>query len=130
MEVGSTSAASATSQILANCGEFPKVNEYPQETSASGTLPVQESGGQPFPYPRKEGAVKKSLKQILSQTGVVVFLCSLMLLSAPNLNPDFADWLTTLITTRTGVGTETAKLLVLAGPAIVGSVGLVANVLW
>ena len=74
--------------------------------------------------------MKKSLKQILSQTGVVVFLCSLMLLSAPNLNPDFADWLTTLITNRTGVGTETAKLLVLAGPAIVGSAGLVANMLW
>jgi hypothetical protein len=106
------------------------VNEHPQETSASGTLPVQESGGQPFPYPRKEGAVKKSLKQIMSQTGLVVFLCSLMLLSAPNLNPDFADWLTTLITNRTGVGAETAKLLVLAGPAIVGSAGLVANVLW
>jgi hypothetical protein len=74
--------------------------------------------------------VKKSLKQILSQTGVVVFLCCVMLLSAPNLNPDFAAWLTTLITTRVGVGDETAKLLVLVGPAIVGSVGLVANVLW
>jgi hypothetical protein len=53
-----------------------------------------------------------------------------MFLSAPNLNPDFAEWLTTLVTTRTGVGVETAKLLVLAGPAIIGSVGLVANVLW
>jgi hypothetical protein len=74
--------------------------------------------------------VKKSLKQILSQTGAVAFLCSVMLLSAPNLNPDFAEWLTTLVTIRTGVGPETAKLLVLAGPAIVGSVGLVANVLW
>ena len=74
--------------------------------------------------------MKKSLKQILSQTGAVAFLCSEMLLSAPNLNPDFAEWLTTLVTIRTGVGAETAKLLVLVGPAIVGSVGLVANVLW
>jgi hypothetical protein len=74
--------------------------------------------------------VKKSLKQILSQTGVVVFLGSVMLLSAPNLNPDFAAWLTTLVTTRTGFGDETAKLLVLVGPSIIGSVGLVANVLW
>ena len=74
--------------------------------------------------------MKKSLKQILSQTGAVAFLCSVMLLSAPNLNPDFAEWLTTLVTIRTGVGPETAKLLVLVGPAIVGSVGLVANVLW
>ena len=40
--------------------------------------------------------MKKSLKQILSQVGVVVFLCSVMVLSAPNLNPDFAEWLTTL----------------------------------
>jgi hypothetical protein len=53
-----------------------------------------------------------------------------MLLSAPNLNPDFAQWLTTLVTMRMGVGDETAKLLVLVGPAIIGSVGLVANVLW
>jgi len=74
--------------------------------------------------------VKKSLKQILSQTGVVVFLCSVMVLSAPNLNPDFAEWLTALVTIRAGVGDETAKLLVLVGPAIIGSVGLVANVLW
>ena len=74
--------------------------------------------------------MKKSLKQILSQTGAVAFLCSVMLLSAPNLNPDFAQWLTTLVTMRMGVGDETAKLLVLVGPAIVGSVGLVANVLW
>jgi hypothetical protein len=74
--------------------------------------------------------VKKSLKQILSQTGAVAFLSSVMLLSAPNLNPDFAQWLTALVTTRTGVGDETAKLLVLVGPAIIGSVGLVANVLW
>jgi len=74
--------------------------------------------------------VKKSLQQILSQTGVVAFLCSVMLLSAPNLNPDFAQWLTTLVTMRLGVGDETAKLLVLVGPAIIGSVGLVANVLW
>jgi hypothetical protein len=74
--------------------------------------------------------VKKSLKQILSQTGAVAFLCSVMLLSAPNLNPDFAQWLTTLVTMRMGVGDETAKLLVLVGPAIIGSVGLVANVLW
>jgi hypothetical protein len=74
--------------------------------------------------------VKKPLKQILSQTGVVVFLCSVMLLSAPNLNPDFAAWLTTLVTTRTGLGDETAKLLVLVAPSIIGSVGLVANVLW
>ena len=74
--------------------------------------------------------MKKSLKQILSQTGAVAFLCSVMLLSAPNLNPDFAQWLTTLVTMRMGVGDETAKLLVLVGPAIIGSVGLVANVLW
>ena len=74
--------------------------------------------------------MKKSLKQILSQTGAVAFLCSVMLLSAPNLNPDFAQWLTTLVTMRLGVGDETAKLLVLVGPAIIGSVGLVANVLW
>lgn len=74
--------------------------------------------------------MKKSLKQILSQLGVVVFLCSVMVLSAPNLNPDFAEWLTTVITTRAGVGDETAKLLVLVGPAIIGSVGMVANVLW
>ena len=74
--------------------------------------------------------MKKSFKQILSQTGAVAFLCSVMLLSAPNLNPDFAQWLTTLVTMRMGVGDETAKLLVLVGPAIIGSVGLVANVLW
>jgi hypothetical protein len=74
--------------------------------------------------------VKKPLKQILSQTGVIIFLCSVMVLSAPNLNPDFAEWLTTLVTMRMGVGNETAKLVVLAGPAIVGSAGLVANVLW
>ena len=74
--------------------------------------------------------MKKSLKQILSQVGVVVFLCAVMVLSAPNLNPDFAEWLTTLITARAGVGDETAKLLVLVGPAIIGSVGMVANVLW
>ena len=74
--------------------------------------------------------MKKSLKQILSQTGVVVFLCSVMVLSAPNLNPDFAEWLTRLITMHAGVGDETAKFLVLAGPAIAGSAGLVANVLW
>jgi hypothetical protein len=74
--------------------------------------------------------VKKSLKQILSQTGAVAFLSSVMLLSAPNLNPDFAQWLTTLVTRGTGVGDETAKILVLIGPAIIGSVGLVANVLW
>jgi hypothetical protein len=79
---------------------------------------------------QKERAVKKSLKQILSQVGVVVFLCSVMVLSAPNLNPDFAEWLTTLITMRAGVGDETAKILVLVGPAIIGSVGMVANVLW
>jgi hypothetical protein len=53
-----------------------------------------------------------------------------MVLSAPNLNPDFAEWLTTLITMRAGVGDETAKVLVLVGPAIIGSVGMVANVLW
>ena len=74
--------------------------------------------------------MKKSLKLILSQVGAVAFLCSLMVLSAPNLNPDFAEWLTTLVTIRTGVGDETAKLLVLAGPAIIGSAGLVANMLW
>ena len=74
--------------------------------------------------------MKKSFKQILSQVGVVVFLCSVMVLSAPNLNPDFAEWLTTLITMRAGVGDETAKVLVLVGPAIIGSVGMVANVLW
>ena len=74
--------------------------------------------------------MKKSLKQILSQVGVAVFFCSVMVLSAPNLNPDFAEWITTLITMRAGVGDETAKLLVLAGPAIAGSAGLVANVLW
>ena len=74
--------------------------------------------------------MKKSLKQILSQMGVVVFLCSVMVLSAPNLNPDFAEWLTTLVTIRAGVGDETGKLLVLVGPAIIGSIGQVANVLW
>jgi hypothetical protein len=74
--------------------------------------------------------MEKSLKQILSQVGAVVFLCSVMILSAPNLNPDFAEWLTSLVTSRMGVGDETAKLLVLVGPAIIGSVGLVANVLW
>jgi hypothetical protein len=31
---------------------------------------------------------------------------------------------------RSGVADETAKLLILAGPAIIGSLGLVANVLW
>jgi hypothetical protein len=31
---------------------------------------------------------------------------------------------------RAGVGDETAKILVLVGPAIIGSVGMVANVLW
>ena len=74
--------------------------------------------------------MKKPLKQILSQTGVVIFFCSVMVLSAPNLNPDFAEWLTTLVTMHTGVGIETAKLLILVGPAIIGSAGLVANVLW
>jgi hypothetical protein len=74
--------------------------------------------------------VKRSLKQILSQVGGMVFLCSVMILSAPNLNPDFAEWLTMLITARSGLGDETAKVLVLVAPAIIGSVGLVANVLW
>jgi hypothetical protein len=106
------------------------VHEWPRAEPAHQARYASEAGGQPFPYPRKERAVKKSLKQILSQTGVVAFLCSVMLLSAPNLNPDFAQWLTTLVTTRTGVGDETAKVLVLVGPAIIGSVGLVANVLW
>src|SRR5262245_9946415 len=92
--------------------------------------PNRGKAGQPFPYPRKERAVKKSLKQILSQVGVVAFLCSVMVLSAPNLNPDFAEWLTTLVTISAGVGDETGKLLVLVGPAVIGSVGLVANVLW
>lgn len=74
--------------------------------------------------------MKKSLKEILRQIGVIAFLCSVMVLSAPNLNPDFAEWLTNLVITRTGVGDETAKLLVLIVPSIIGSVGLVANVLW
>jgi hypothetical protein len=73
--------------------------------------------------------MKKSLKQIVSQTGVIIFLCSVMVLSAPNLNPDFAEWLTALVM-RSGVADETAKLLILAGPAIIGALGLVANVLW
>jgi hypothetical protein len=73
--------------------------------------------------------MKKPLKQIVSQTGGIIFLCSVMVLSAPNLNPDFAEWLTTLVM-RSGVADETAKLLILAGPAIIGSLGLVANVLW
>jgi hypothetical protein len=81
-------------------------------------------------YPRRERDVKKSLKQILSQMGVVAFFCSVMLLSAPNLNPDFAEWLTTLVTMRTGIGHETAKVVVLIGLSIIGSVGLVANVSW
>jgi hypothetical protein len=88
--------------------------------------------GQPVisTYPPKVSDVKKSLKEILRQTGVIAFLCSVMVLSAPNLNPDFAEWLTTLVIMRTGVEDETAKLLVLIVPAIIGSVGLVANALW
>ena len=74
--------------------------------------------------------MKKSLKQILSQTGLVAFLCSVMVLSAPNLNPDFAAWVTALVTMRTGVEDETAKLLVVIVLAIIGSVGLVATMLW
>jgi hypothetical protein len=74
--------------------------------------------------------MKKSLKEILRQIGIIAFLCSVMVLSAPNLNPDFAEWLTKLVIMRTGVGDEAAKLVVLVVPAIIGSVGLVANVLW
>jgi hypothetical protein len=106
------------------------------EPAPRAATPPKQSQGGPVSSAdlRKErerrGAVKKSLKQILSQVGVVVFLCSVMVLSAPNLNPDFAEWLTTLITMRAGVGDETAKLLVLVGSAIIGSIGMVANVLW
>jgi len=74
--------------------------------------------------------VKKSLKEILRQTGVIAFLCSVMVLSAPILNPDFAEWLTSLVTMRAGVADVTANVLVVIVLAIIGSVGLVANVLW
>jgi hypothetical protein len=129
METGSSSAASATGRFLRIAENFQKCTNGLRNLRIRYAAPTKQAG-QPFPYPRKERAVKKSLKQILSQTGAVAFLCSVMLLSAPNLNPDFAEWLTTLVTTRTGVGADTAKLLVLVGPAIIGSVGLVANVLW
>jgi len=49
------------------------------------TPPKQGRAGQPFPYPQKERAVKKSLKQILSQTALSLSLLS-DALSAPNLN--------------------------------------------
>ena len=77
----------------------------------------------------KERAVKNGLKEILRAVGVIVFLCSVMVLSAPNLNPDLGQWLIALVTTRTGLGEEGAKLLVIIVPAIIGAVGLIANML-
>jgi len=78
----------------------------------------------------KERVVKKALKEILKQTGVIAFLCSVMLLSAPNISPDFDEWLTALVTTRTGIGDQAANFLLIMVPAIIGAVGLVANVTW
>ena len=74
--------------------------------------------------------MKKALKEILKQTGVIAFLCSVMVLSAPNINPDFDEWLTTLVTMHTGMGNVVVNLLLIMIPAIIGGVGLVANVTW
>ena len=74
--------------------------------------------------------VKSALKEILKQTGVIAFLCSVMVLSAHNINPDFDEWLTTLVTMHTGMRDVAANLLLIMFPAIIGSVGLVANVMW
>jgi hypothetical protein len=106
-----------------------KTDQAEPSASARATQAGQDGAVVPA-HPGKERGVKRSLEQILSQVGVIVFFCSLMILSAPNLNPDFAEWLTKLVTMRTGVESETAKLFVLVAPAIIGSVGLVANVLW
>jgi hypothetical protein len=78
----------------------------------------------------KESDVKKALKEILKQAGVIAFLCSVMVLSAPNINPDFDQWLVALVTTRAGIADEAANLLLIVVPAIIGAVGLVANVGW
>jgi hypothetical protein len=78
----------------------------------------------------KERDVKKALKEILKQTGVIAFLCSVMVLSAPNISPDFDEWLIALVTMRTGIGDEVAKFILIMVPAIIGGVGLVANVMW
>jgi hypothetical protein len=74
--------------------------------------------------------VKKALKEILKQTGVIAFLCSVMVLSAANINPDFDEWLTTLVAMRIGMGDVAANFLLIMIPAIIGGVGLVANVMW
>ena len=73
--------------------------------------------------------MKKALKEIYKQTGVIAFLCAVMVLSAPNINPDFDEWLTALVTMRTGIGSDAANFLLIMAPAIIGAVGLVANVM-
>jgi hypothetical protein len=79
-------------------------------------------------HPR-EGHVKKAIKEILKQVGVIAFLCSVMLLSAPIISPDFDEWLTALVTMRAGIGNDAVNFLLIMAPAVIGGVGLVANVM-
>jgi len=115
---------------LLDFSEGARIGQAGPAHEARGATQADQGGAVISAHPRKERDVKRLLKQILSQVGVIVFFCSVMVLSAPNLNPDFAEWLTKLVTMRSGLGDETAKLFVLVAPAIIGSVGLVANVLW
>jgi hypothetical protein len=64
--------------------------------------------------------VKKAIKEILKQVGVIAFLCSVMLLSAPIISPDFDEWLTALVTMRAGIGNDAANFLLIMAPAVIG----------
>ena len=74
--------------------------------------------------------MRKALKEILKQTGVIAFLCAVMVLSGPIISPDFDEWLTALVTMRTGIGNDGANFFLIMVSAIIGAVGLVANVTW
>jgi hypothetical protein len=52
-----------------------------------------------------------------------------MLLSAPIISPDFDEWLTALVSMRAGIGNDATNFLLIMVPAIIGGVGLVANVM-
>lgn len=74
--------------------------------------------------------MKKALKEILKQMGVIAFFCSVMVLSTPNISPDFDEWLTALIKMRTAIGDDAVNFFLIMVPAIVGGIGLVANATW
>jgi len=73
--------------------------------------------------------VRNAIKEILKQVSVIAFLCSVMLLSAPIISPDFDEWLTALVSMRAGIGNDAANFLLIILPAIIGGAGLVANVM-